>query len=34
MEIHTTVPKGSPVLITVLYVAIALGSIIGNKTIN
>ena len=34
MEIHTTVPKGSPVLITVLYVAIALGSIIGIKLLQ
>ena len=30
MEIHTASPKGSPLLITVLYVAIAIGAIAGN----
>lgn len=31
MEIHTASPKGSPLLITVLYVAIAIGAIAGNN---
>jgi len=44
MEIHTASPQGSPVMITVLYVAIAIGAITGfyyyyywenkNKSIN
>nr|CAH0099152.1 unnamed protein product [Daphnia galeata] len=29
MEIHTASPKGSPILITVLYVTIALGAVTG-----
>lgn len=29
MEIHTASPKGSPFLITVLYVTIALGAVTG-----
>jgi len=29
MEIHTASPKGSPFLITVLYVIIALGAVTG-----
>ena len=30
MDIHTASPKGSPLLITVLYIAIAVGAIAGN----
>lgn len=29
MEIHTASPKKSPILITVLYVTIALGAVTG-----
>lgn len=32
MEIHTASPKGSPIVITVLYVAIALGAVTGDCT--
>lgn len=30
MEIHTTSPKGSPVLLTILYVIVALSAITGS----